>query len=92
MLSTCSDATMRAGTEANEALAGLLGTVREIRGSDDLIGELIKEFSDLRGKLPIDLMGAEAAEPLDPTSPATLRIIVAQARELLLARLTSDAR
>jgi exonuclease SbcD len=91
LLSTRSAAPPGGDAEANDALAGLLGTVREIRGDDALIGELIKEFTDLRGKLPIELLGPDALEPLDPTAPATLRTIVEQARELLLARLTSEA-
>jgi DNA repair protein SbcD/Mre11 len=91
-ISTRSEGKAGRDADANDALAGLLGTLGDIRGDDDLIGELIKEFTDLRGKLPIELLGPESPEPMDPTSPATLRIIVGQARELLLARLTSDAR
>lgn len=92
VISTRAEATAGSGVDASEALAGLLSTLVEMKSNDVLIGELVKEFTDLRGKLPIEMLGPDAPDPLDPTSPETLRVIVEQARELLLARLTSDAR
>jgi DNA repair exonuclease SbcCD nuclease subunit len=84
----------RAGVhvEVSEALRGLLGTLGQKEGDDVLIAELTKEFSEIRGKLPVELFGPQAADPLDPTSPELLRGVVDQARDLLTARLTAEGK
>ena len=78
--------------EANEALAGLLGALEGMKSDDALLAELVREFTSLRAKLPVELFSPDVPEPIDPTSPELLRTVVEHARELLMARLTSEAR
>ena len=73
----------------NAAFARLLGAIATIDGHEEsLVLELATEFTELRGKLPSELL-TQGEEPIDPTSPTVLRDVIAQARETLLARLTS---
>jgi len=75
-----------------EAIATLLRTMKELKADEELIAELTRQFLELRAKLPDDLVGPGALEPLDPASPEVLSGVVAEARELLLARLASGER
>ena len=89
VLATHPEVAARTDAADAEVLDGLLGSIGKIEPGDSLIDELIAEFTDLRGKLPVELVSQESIEPLDPTAPDTLRLVVEQARELLLARLTT---
>jgi DNA repair exonuclease SbcCD nuclease subunit len=91
-INTSPETTAGVDVEMSEALTGLLGTLRQKEGDDALIAELAKEFSEIRGKLPIELFGPQATDPLDPTSPDLLRGLVGQARDLLMARLTAEGK
>ena len=76
----------------DEALGGLLRTLQDEEYDHITVTELAREFSDLRAKLPAELLDPDAPEPLDPTSPDQLREVLRQARELLVARMTTDGK
>jgi len=59
-------------------------------GDGELLGYLSREFTELRGKLPAELVGPDVQDPLDPTSPSVLKEVAEQARQLLVARLSSQ--
>ncbi|MBM4321614.1 MAG: hypothetical protein FJ125_17135 [Deltaproteobacteria bacterium] len=88
--STRPEAAPGSAAEGNEALSGLLRTLHELDGDEALTAQLVREFADLRVKLPGEIIDPDATEPLDPTSLSSLKGVVEQARELLLARLAAE--
>jgi len=71
----------------DDALGGLLRTIRDLDADDRVLAELGQEFIDLQRKLPSELrMGAES---LDLEKPDCLRVALTDVKQLLLARLLS---
>lgn len=81
--------TRRAGDfgalERDDALSGLLRTVREMEADAAELAGLAESFADLERKLPAELF--EETETDRPTDPERLRVLLDEARDLLLARL-----
>lgn len=81
--------TRRAGDfgalERDDALSGLLRTVREMEADEAGLADLAESFADLERKLPAELF--EETETARPTDPERLRVLLDEARDLLLARL-----
>jgi exonuclease SbcD len=80
----------RASTAADlfagdDALGGLLRSVRDLEASEGELAGLAEGFADLRRKLPPELF--EDGEALDPTDPERLRDVLDEVKDLLLARL-----
>ncbi len=71
------------------AIAGLLRSFDRIDGDDEAILALATELAPLRAKLPPTTMQRGAG--LDLETPAGLRELLAEARELLLPRLIAEA-
>ncbi|BCU08106.1 metallophosphoesterase family protein [Allochromatium tepidum] len=69
----------------DEAFGSLLSVIRDLELDDERLERLSAEFSDLAAKLPPEIRRGD--EPCDPGSPAFLRHSLAEAQELLLARL-----
>lgn len=74
-----------AALERDDALGGLLRTVRELAADEAGLAALAESFADLEHKLPPELF--EEAEAIRPADPARLRLLLDDARDLLLARL-----
>ncbi|HYG62475.1 MAG TPA: DNA repair exonuclease [Thermoanaerobaculia bacterium] len=73
---------------ADDALGGLLRSIRDLEADDAELAELAGELAELRRKLPAELFEpADTGEALDPADPAQLRGVLADVRDLLLARL-----
>lgn len=70
---------------ADDALGGLLRSIRALEAADNEIAELAEGFADLRRKLPPELF--EDGEALDPTDPEQLRGLLDEVKDLLFARL-----
>jgi exonuclease SbcD len=73
------------GFEREDALGGLLRTVRDLTASDDELAELATLFGELRSRLPAELFAD--GETLDPADPERLRGLLPEVKDLLLARL-----
>jgi hypothetical protein len=74
--------------EREDALGGLLRTVRDFTTGDAAVAELAElaaGFAELRAKLPSELFADP--EALDPTKPARLQGLLDEVRDLLVARL-----
>lgn len=74
-----------AALEREDALSGLLRTVRGLEADGAELAALAEGFADLERKLPAELF--EEAEAARPTDPERLRALLDEARDLLLARL-----
>lgn len=70
---------------ADDALGGLLRSLRDLEASDGELAALAEGFADLRRKLPPELFAD--GEALDPTDPERLRGVLDEVKDLLLARL-----
>jgi exonuclease SbcD len=70
--------------ERDDALGGLLRSVRALGGDETGLAALADDFAELKRKLPLELFDGET---LDPTDPAALRGLLGDVEELLLARL-----
>jgi len=76
--------------ERDDALGGLLRTLRELEADDAGLAGLAESFADLERKLPPELFDlSEGAEAARPTDPEGLRARLDEAKDLLLARLLS---
>ena len=71
----------------DDALAGLLRTIRDMELDESALGQLADEISALRQKLPAELLGGD--DPYDPTSPDVLKDALEDIKELLVHRLLS---
>ena len=71
--------------EREDALSGLVESIRDIDADDARLAELASLFDDLRPKLPPQL--ASDDDPLDLKAPETIRAALDDAKELLLAGL-----
>ncbi|HEV7504420.1 MAG TPA: DNA repair exonuclease [Thermoanaerobaculia bacterium] len=69
----------------DDALGGLAGSIRELEGDDARLTALAEELADLRRKLPAELFAA--GDVPDFTAPASLREILPEVEDLLVARL-----
>jgi exonuclease SbcD len=74
-----------AAFEREDALGGLLRTVRDLTAGDTELAELAALFAELRGKLPVELFAD--GETLDPADPERLRGVLPAVKDLLLSRL-----
>ncbi len=87
LFATSPAADLAAAFEREDALGGLLRTVRDLTADDAELAELAALFADLRGKLPAELFAHGDAEALDPADPGQLRALLPEVKDLLLARL-----
>jgi DNA repair exonuclease SbcCD nuclease subunit len=72
----------------DDALGGLLRTLRELETDEAGLAALAESFADLERKLPPELFDpSEGAEASRPTDPEALRARLDEAKDLLLARL-----
>lgn len=70
---------------ADDALGGLLRSLRDLEASDGELATLAEGFADLRRKLPSELFAE--GDALDPADPERLRGVLDEVKDLLLARL-----
>lgn len=70
-----------------DALGGLLGSIRAMELCADDLNILADEVSSLRQKLPAEILGAE--ENYDPTETEVLKDALEDIKELLVSRLLS---
>ena len=75
------------GLARDDALSGLLRSIRDLKLDNESIGVLADELAALRQKLPAELLGG--AEPFDPTSPEVLAESLEEIKGLLVHRLLS---
>lgn len=84
--------TRRAGDlgilERDDALGGLLRTLRELEADEAGLAALAESFGELERKLPPELLAETEAGR--PTDPERLRARLDEARDLLLARLLAS--
>ncbi len=73
--------------ECDDALSGLLRTIRDMELDAAALDELADEISTLRHKLPAELLGGD--DPYDPTNPDMLKDALEDIKELLVNRLLS---
>jgi len=85
LFATSPAADLAAAFEREDALGGLLRTVRDLTADDAELAELAALFADLKGKLPAELFAD--GETLDPADPERLRALLPEVKDLLLARL-----
>jgi len=71
--------------ESDDALGGLLHTIRDIALDTSTVDELASEVSALRQKLPAELLGGD--DPYDPTDPTVIMEALEGIKELLASRL-----
>lgn len=69
----------------DDPVGGLLRALRELRGDREGIGDLLKEFSDLRNKLPHEYR--QLHEAIDLDDPASLEVLLEDVEQLLVPRL-----
>jgi DNA repair exonuclease SbcCD nuclease subunit len=74
--------------DRDDALSGLLRSIRDLELDNESAGALADELSALRQKLPAELLGGE--EPFDPTSPEVLAESLEEIKGLLVHRLLSS--
>lgn len=82
-------ADLQSAFHREDALGGLLRTVRDLEAGDEDLAELAAGFAELRTKLPAELFSGLSGEieALDPTDPERLRGLLGEVKDLLLARL-----
>jgi hypothetical protein len=89
-------ADLQAEFDREDALGGLLRTVRDLEAGDAELAEFAAGFTELRTKLPAELFSSglpaegealDPLDPLDPTNPERLRGLLGEVKDLLLARL-----
>jgi len=73
--------------EHDDALSGLLRSIRDMELDDSALDKLADEVSALRQKLPAELLSGD--DPYDPTSPQVLKDTLEDIKELLVNRLLS---
>jgi len=73
-----------------DALGGLLHAISELQLDASALKVHAAEFSELRRKLPVELLSGE--DPFDPTDPDLLKAALGDVKELLLHRLLSSER
>ena len=71
----------------DDALGGLLRSIRDIELNDTALDELANDVSALRQKLPAEMLGGE--DHYDPTDPEKLKDTLEDIKELLVNRLLS---
>jgi len=76
-----------AAMDRDDALGGLLRSIRDLDLDESRIADLATVLDDLKNKLPPDL--TQGFDPLRIDEPAYLRAELAEARDLLIARLVS---
>lgn len=69
----------------DEALGGLLDTIRKLEVGDAAKASLLDEIASLGGKLPVELRSGE--DSYDPANPEQLEEILEDVKELLVNRL-----
>lgn len=72
----------------NDAIGGLLRSVRQFTGNDEAICELLEQSADLLRRLPVELQRGEDA--IDAGTPEGRREIMENVREMLIARLLGE--
>jgi DNA repair exonuclease SbcCD nuclease subunit len=69
-------------------LGELHAVLEEYRGNDERLKSLSESLADLFKKVPEEIKGKEAADPINPADPNWLREVLRQVEPLLLRRLT----
>jgi exonuclease SbcD len=71
-----------------DALGGLLRSLRGLAAGDEEIAALALRFTELRAKLPAELFADDdATQRTDPTDPRRIRELLGEVKDLLVARL-----
>ena len=73
--------------ERDDALSGLLRSIRDMELDRSALDELADEVSMLRQKLPAEMLGGD--DPYDPGNPEVLKDTLEDIKELLVNRLLS---
>src|SRR5690606_9630719 len=73
--------------ERDDAVSGLLRAIRDMELDASALDELADEMSDLRQKLPAELLNGD--DPFDPSNPELLKDILEDIKVLLVSRLLS---
>jgi len=73
--------------ESDDAMGGLLHTIREMELDASAIKVLVNEVSTLRKKLPAELLSGD--DSYDPTDPAVINETLEDIKDLLVNRLLS---
>jgi exonuclease SbcD len=76
---------LRSPFDGDDALGGLLRSLRDLREGQGSLEPLPPELADLKRKLPVELFAD--GDALDPTDPGQLRDLLPEVEDLLLARL-----
>jgi hypothetical protein len=77
-----------AALEGEDALGGLLRTLRTLETDEAGLARLAEGFADLERKLPPEVFETgETGDAARPTDPARIRVLLEEAKDLLLARL-----
>lgn len=79
-----------ANSGADEALGEVLEVLREASGDEKILSELAEELAPLAAKLPRDVR--EGSDGVDPSSPETLRAVLADIEATLPSLLTEASR
>ena len=69
----------------DDALGGLLRSIRDMELNDSALAELANEVSGLRQKLPAEILTGE--DRFDPSDPQQLQVVLEDIKELLVNRL-----
>lgn len=86
-IKTSSPAASGSGLDRDDALSGLLRSIRDLELNYESMEVLADELTALRQKLPAELLGGD--DPFDPTSPEVLAAALEEIKELLVHRLLS---
>jgi DNA repair exonuclease SbcCD nuclease subunit len=78
-------AATQSASSREDALGGLLRSVRGLETDDGELSALTEGFAELKRKLPPELFAD--AEAFDPIDPARLRSLLPEVKDLLIARL-----
>ncbi len=69
--------------DRDDAIGELLRSLRDLSAGD--LDEIAEQFATLRSKLPVEIRQGD--EPFDPADPDTLRAMLSDVEQMLLARL-----
>jgi len=75
--------------DRDDAFGGLLRSLRDLQTDDEALAAMTDQFADLDRKLPSALRTGD--DSVDLTAPETLRQALEPARQLILARILSQA-
>lgn len=86
-IKTSAPTSIEGNLDRDDALSGLLRSIRDMDLDNESAGALADELTALRQKLPAELLGGE--DPFDPTNPEVLAESLEEIKGLLVHRLMS---